>query len=154
VSRVRARIDRAQRDLTDAEHRLRETVHLRAIVTQLAGFAARVRAGLDELSWLDRRTIIRTLVAKIEMDEAAATVAYRLPSAEHTTPPSGASPAPESAPESGNSKKCLLRSQRVGFVTSRGPHWQAVNRGILLRNEAFGYPCDRKLVRAGLRWGH
>jgi hypothetical protein len=53
--------------LSNAEHRLRETVQLRAIVTQLDDFAARVR--LDALPWIERRQIIRTLIAKIDIDE-------------------------------------------------------------------------------------
>ena len=79
---VRARIERARRDLDDADRKLRETVHLRAVVTQLEEFAARVRKGLDTVSWHDKRHIIRTLVAKVELDETGATVVYRLPSTE------------------------------------------------------------------------
>ncbi len=66
---IRARVERARRDLADAEHRLRDAVHLCEVVARLDDFAARVRQGLDTLSWLERRTIIRTLVAKIEIDE-------------------------------------------------------------------------------------
>ena len=106
---VRARIERAQRDVVDAEQRLRETVQLRAIVTHLDDFGLpRERLGLDKLSWTERRTIIRTLVDKIEIDETAATVVYRLPSLGRTpTPRSDRSP-----PE-----RCRSGQRRWGYVS-------------------------------------
>jgi site-specific DNA recombinase len=119
---VRARIDRAQRELTDAEHRLRETVHLREVVTRLDDFAARVRQGLGKLSWLERRQIIRALVEKIEIDDAAATVVYRLPSSEREPQsPSGSDPQGEGGPKGDRRTSCLLRTHGVGYVTDRGP---------------------------------
>jgi site-specific DNA recombinase len=117
---VRARSERAQRELADAETRLRETVQLRAIVTQLDDFAARVRARLDALSWLERRTILRTLVAKIDIDEKGATIVYRLPSAERTPPPSGANPPSDGTSDQDNRTSCLLRKQRGRLVTGKG----------------------------------
>jgi site-specific DNA recombinase len=117
---VRARSERAQRELADAETRLRETVQLRAIVTQLDDFAARVRARLDALSWLEKRTILRTLVAKIDIDEKGATIVYRLPSAERTPPPSRANPPSEGTSDQDNRTRCLLRKQRGGLVTGKG----------------------------------
>ena len=116
---VRARIERAQRDVVDAEQRLRETVQLRAIVTHLDDFAARVSAGLDKLSWTERRTIIRTLVDKIGIDETAATVVYRLPSLGRTpTPRSDRSPPSDAAPGNGDGAMCRLRSYSRRCVTA------------------------------------
>ena len=104
---VRARIARAQSDVTDADRKLRETVHLRAVITQLEDFAARVRQGLDTVSWLERRHIIRTLVAKVEIDHDGATIVYRLPSAEPTP---GAEPLGGEGSTRGGS--CQLREGR------------------------------------------
>jgi len=116
---IRARIERAQRDLADADRRLRETVHLRAIVAQLDDFAARVSAGLDNLSWLERRTIIRTLVAKIEIDETAATIVYRLPSTQRAPErPSDAEPSDNNGSTSDGDERCRLRSRRQRCVTA------------------------------------
>ena len=56
---LRARLQRAQRELDDAEHKLRGTVQLREIVARLDDFAARIRNGLDALSWNERRQIVR-----------------------------------------------------------------------------------------------
>src|SRR2546428_707382 len=63
---------------------LRLAVCLRAVITQLEDFSARVRKGLEEISWVERRHIIRTLVARVEIDENGATIVYRLPSLEPT----------------------------------------------------------------------
>jgi hypothetical protein len=59
-------------------------VQLREIITRVDDFAARVRAGFDALSWLERRQIICTLVTKVEIDEKGATILYRLPSYERS----------------------------------------------------------------------
>jgi hypothetical protein len=96
---------------------VRENVQLRAIVTQLGDFAARVSTGLDELSWLERRTIIRTLVAKIEIDETEATVVYRLPPSRPTPFPSEANGAGHGASGGEHRPDCLLRSRRDRLVT-------------------------------------
>jgi hypothetical protein len=115
-------VERARRDLADAERRLREAVQLREVVTRLDDFAARVRAGLGASSWLDRRQIIRMLVAKIEIDEKGATIVYRLPSSERgPAPPSDPEPADETGLKGDQNAKCRLRSQRGGFVTGRRP---------------------------------
>ena len=105
---LRARLQRAQGELADAEHRLRGTVQLREIVARLDDFAARVRNGLDALSWTERRQIVRTLVAKIEIDEKAATVVYRLPSTDRT-------PKPPSDPEPGSEDRLNRTPARIVY---------------------------------------
>jgi site-specific DNA recombinase len=117
---VRARVQRARRDLADAEHRLRNAVHLREVVARLDDFAARVRQGLDTLSWRERRTIIRTLVAKIEIDQTGATVVYRLPSAQRAPAPSEPDPPSEATLRDGDGGNCRLRSQRDRSATRGG----------------------------------
>jgi site-specific DNA recombinase len=115
---LRARIERARRELADAEQRLRETVALRAIVARVDDFAARVRAGLDALSWIERQQIIRTLVAKIEIDDSGATIVYRLPSTERTpTPPSHPGSGGEGDSGGDPGANCRLRSRRLERLT-------------------------------------
>lgn len=119
---VRTRVERARRDLADTERRLRVAVQLREVVTRLDDFAARVRAGLGALSWLDRRQIIRMLVAKIEIDEKGATIVYRLPSSERgPAPPTDPEPTDEAGLKGEQDAKCRLRSQRDRYVTTCGP---------------------------------
>jgi len=50
-----------------------------AVVGRLRDFAAQVGDGLDHLGWVKRRQLIRTRVAKVEIDEGGATVVYRVP---------------------------------------------------------------------------
>ena len=53
---------------------------------RLGDFTARVRTGpINELSWTERRQIIRTLVTKIDIGESAATIVYCLPSTERAS---------------------------------------------------------------------
>ena len=108
---VRARIKAAQGEVTDADRALRETVHLRAVITQLEDFGSRVRKGLDAVSWLERRHIIRTLVAKVEIDATGATIVYRLPSAEPAAD-GGAEPPPNGGGSTGRRESCQLREGR------------------------------------------
>ncbi len=122
---VRMRIERARCDLAEAERRLRETTTMRAIITRLDDFAARVRTGLDGLPWSARRQIIRTLVAKIEIGESAATIVYRLPSTERLAAPPSASErggGGEDGSKGDSAANCRLRSQRIRFVTTCRPN--------------------------------
>jgi site-specific DNA recombinase len=96
--RLRARIQQAREELQKAEEKLTEAVTLQAVTGRLQDFAARVRHGLDRLTWHERRQLIRTLVARVEIDAEGATVVYRLPSAAPSSGPNGGqtgSPADE-----------------------------------------------------------
>jgi site-specific DNA recombinase len=124
---VRVRIEKAKREVGDADRRLRETVHLRAVVTQLEDFATRVRKGLDTVSWLERRHIIRTLVAKVELDETGATVVYRLPS----TDPTPGAESSNGGGSSGEAPSCQLRGRR--HFSPPGEHLPARGRGRMVR---------------------
>jgi site-specific DNA recombinase len=90
--RLRGRIQQAREALQKAEETLTETVTLQAVVSRLQDFAARVRHGLDQLSWHERRQLIRTLVARVEIDSEGATVVYRLPSTAPSSAPNGEPP--------------------------------------------------------------
>lgn len=92
--RLRARIQRAREELHKAEQKLTETVTLKAVACRLQDFAARVSHGLDQLTWLERRQLIRMLVARVEIDDEGATVVYRLPSAAPSSGPNGEQTGP------------------------------------------------------------
>jgi hypothetical protein len=98
-----------------ANEKLRETIQLRAVVTRLEDFAARVRKGLDQLSWEDRRRIVRTVVSRVVIDEEGATIVYRLPSVD---------PGPEGSPGGGSGKK----RERQACQLRRRSHW--ANRSL------------------------
>lgn len=77
--RVRARIRQAKEELAQAETTLSQTAELTAVVTRLTEFAEKVHNGLDRLDWTQRQQLIRTLVARVEINEQGATVVYRVP---------------------------------------------------------------------------
>jgi site-specific DNA recombinase len=106
---IRARIARSQADVEQANQKLRETIQLRAVVTRLEDFAARVRKGLDEVSWEDRRHIVRTLISRVVIDEDGATIVYRLPSTDPTPPHSRSG-----SRGNGASQTCQLRRRGHG----------------------------------------
>jgi site-specific DNA recombinase len=97
--RIKVRLQQARRDLKAAEERLAETLTLQAVAGRLQDFADRVKHGLDRLNWQERRQLVRTLVARVEIDEAGATVVYRLPS----TSSAPSSPGEEPSGSSGGS---------------------------------------------------
>jgi site-specific DNA recombinase len=97
--RIRARILRAREELQKADEKLTETVTLQAVTGRLQDFADRVRHGLDRLTWCERRQLIRTLVARVEIDDEGAMVVYRLPPAAPSSGPDGERPgSPEEEP--------------------------------------------------------
>ena len=79
TERVRARIVRANDDLAESQASFTRTVELRALAGQLTTFAEHVRAGVDHLDWHGQRQLIRTLVSRVAIDEAGATIVYRIP---------------------------------------------------------------------------
>ena len=124
--RVRERIERARDDLAEAQAKEASAVELRAIAARLEDFASRVRDGLDHLSWLERRQLIRTLVSRVEVDEEEVTVVYRLP---NPTPPR-AGPAPSGPSGQGANSTGLHRCGRSAFAVAGECLHQPVAAGL------------------------
>lgn len=77
--RVRGRIALARDELTSLEKILAEKRELQLIVARVEDFALRLGKGLDALSWDEKQTVVRTVVARIEIDNDDVTVVYRVP---------------------------------------------------------------------------
>jgi site-specific DNA recombinase len=92
---VRARIAHARDELAALEKVLAERHELQLVVARVEEFAQRLRKGLSSLSWEERRTVVRTLVARIEIADDDVTVVYRVPSA----PTTSSTVIPESGPD-------------------------------------------------------
>jgi site-specific DNA recombinase len=92
--RVRARIAHARDELAALEKVLAERHELQLVVARIEEFAQRLRKGLSSLSWEERRTVVRTVVARIEIADDDVTVVYRVPSG--PTPTSTVTPEPGS----------------------------------------------------------
>ena len=101
---VRARIQRARREADDADQALQKSGQLRLVIARVDDFANRVRERLNELSWHERRQIIRMLVESVEIDESGATIVFRLPTINTdpiaTSPTSGADSEKTATPQS------------------------------------------------------
>jgi len=106
---VRSRIRTARKELQKAEKKLKETLQLSAIVTRIEDFSERVTKRLDKLTWLEKRQIIRTLVARVEIDQESATVVYQLPVLAPSVQSN--STAGSGTDDQGRSKSCLLRGR-------------------------------------------
>ena len=76
---VRTRIERARRNLKEAEADLSSVVEIRAVAEHLEAFHERICHRLDQLDWLERRQVIRMIVARVEIDSEGATVVYKVP---------------------------------------------------------------------------
>lgn len=120
---VRARVEHARRNALEAERALEEGVHLRAVITRLEEFAARVHERLGSITWHERRQVVRALVARIEIDVDGANIVYRIPSANPVPP---ASSRPEPADGVVESASCRLHTSRH----------RRLHRGLLLRRAA------------------
>ena len=76
---------------------------LSLVINRLEDFSAKVAHGLDQLDWIGRRTIIHTLVRKIEIGYDGIEVVFRVPSTE-IAPGRGPGP-PALAPHCSNVRK-------------------------------------------------
>jgi len=82
---------------------------LRLVIGHLQEFAERVRSGLEEADWSERREIIRSLVKRVEVDKEEVRVVYRV------------SPAPfGNSPDRGSLQDCGR-----GAVAVTGEHCSA-----------------------------
>lgn len=113
--RLKLRMERARQELQEIDAQINESTALRAIIGRLQDFAQRVSAGLEQLDWLGRRQLIRTLVARVEIDDEGATVVYRLPQSGHGGAP--ALPPPSAAGGRAPASICQLRGRSAFAVT-------------------------------------
>ena len=78
-ARMRARVAQAREELDALEKVLAEQRELRLVIARVEDFAKRVHNGLDALAPEERRTVIRTVVARIEIDRDDVVIVYRVP---------------------------------------------------------------------------
>ena len=100
---INARIERANCELEQWQKQIDETLYLRAIITRLEDFGARVASRLKTLTWNERQQVVRMLVAKIEIGSDGATIVYRV---------SSSAPPPKSPP-GGPSGSTSTKSYRL-----------------------------------------
>jgi site-specific DNA recombinase len=102
---LKERRQEARNRLQEAESRLAKSVSLLAVGGRLSDFAERVAGGLDRLDWEQRRQLIRTLVARVEIGDERVTIVYRLPPPSSSGGAEAGSPAASGRPP-GSSRCC------------------------------------------------
>ena len=116
--RLKTRLKRAQQALKVADVQLAEVVTLRSVTGRLEDLAARVRTGLDQPSWVERRSLLRLLVARIEIDAEGATIVFRVPP---SPSPDGSGPK-EPTPDGSADTVCHLRQRSADTSPRQRPH--------------------------------
>jgi site-specific DNA recombinase len=111
--RVRARIAQVRCELGALEKAITQRRELKLVIGRVEEFARRVRAGLQRITWNERRAIITAVIARIEIDQEGATIVYRVPALPTTLSPVSASTAPTAAHPTQEVADC------VGGVTTR-----------------------------------
>jgi len=123
--RMRTRIATTRAEIEQLDAHIASATELRSVVARLDAFGDRVRDGLSALNWIDKRQLIRTLIARVEIQPDGATIVYRVPQAvvaerpapspqdasTESPPPKMQQMQPEGAgPE--NPQSCQLRGRR------------------------------------------
>jgi site-specific DNA recombinase len=78
VKRLRQQLEQLEEQVRQQQEQASEEEELRRIVERLEGFAAQVQAGLEQADWNTRRELIRTLVKRVEIDQAQVRVVFRI----------------------------------------------------------------------------
>src|SRR3954469_1191106 len=75
---ARERLARLEEEERTALGRGEEEAALRLVISQLEGFARRVKEGLHEADWETRREVVRALVKRVEVGEEEVRVVYKV----------------------------------------------------------------------------
>jgi site-specific DNA recombinase len=78
LTRLKERVARLEAQRQQQAEDARAEAELRLIIGRLEDFGARVRAGVEQMDWLQRRELIRTLVKRVEIDQDAVNVVFRV----------------------------------------------------------------------------
>jgi site-specific DNA recombinase len=148
LKKRRAGLAQQLKELNDATQTQTE---LQLIIGRLDEFGAKVRTGLDEMDWMGRRELIRTLVKRVEIEYEQVNVVFRIP------PSLPYSPTSDYLQHCGRREHATLRcADAVGFTTADilsgavlvlfddrrfEPHFDQVqNRTV---NNALGYDSQQ-----------
>jgi site-specific DNA recombinase len=78
IAGLRTRLEELERAAAEATEREQSEEELRLVIGAVEQFAERVRAELDSSDFATRRDIIRTLVDRIEVDDRAIRIVYKV----------------------------------------------------------------------------
>jgi site-specific DNA recombinase len=86
IRRFKERLQALEAHARQLQAHAQQQSELQLIIGRLEEFSNKVQTGLDELDWLGRRELIRTLVKRVEIDQECVNVVFRV---EEGTFPSG-----------------------------------------------------------------
>ena len=78
IAGLRTRLEELETAAAQATEQERSEAELRLVIGAVEQFAERVRAGLDSSDFATRRDILRTLVDRIEVDDRAIRIVYKV----------------------------------------------------------------------------
>jgi site-specific DNA recombinase len=78
LGRLRERIAATEAQVQQQRDDADVQTELRLVVGRLEEFAIQVKTGLAEADWSTRQAILRTLVKRVEVDQACVTVVFRI----------------------------------------------------------------------------
>ena len=85
IRRFKERLQALEAQAEQRRAQARQQADLQLVIGRLEAFSAQVKIGLEQLDWVGRRELIRTLVKRVEIDQARVTVVFRVD--EGTFPP-------------------------------------------------------------------
>jgi len=122
LRRSRERLAKLEAEAKKQVENEAQRTELRLVVGHLQEFADRIKSGLQDADWLTRREVIRSLVKRVEVDEAHVRVIYRV------------EPLPfDQGPARGRLQDCWGRDHRALRCPHRRP------RPLVI----FGYSCPQ-----------
>ena len=137
LAALRQRISQSQTQEKNAAETADAERELSLVISRLEDFAAKVSSGLDQLDWLGRRDLIRTVVRRVEIDRDSVHVVFRVP------PPSRKPQPPGTIPPSGRWGYGAIGSG----VHQDAPTWISL-RSIQATNERTTLRFIRGTIRA------
>jgi len=111
VRAFRERLGRLEAEAQTQADATAQEQELRLVIGRVQEFADRVKEGLEEADWSTRREILRTLVKRVEIDEAEVRVIYRV-----SIPPFVEGPEGGRLPDCGRGDHPALRRPRFGVT--------------------------------------
>ena len=86
IRRFRERLQALEAQAEQVRTQARQEADLQLVIGRLEVFSAQVSAGLEQLDWIGRRDLIRTLVKRVEIEPECIRVVFRI---DEDPPPSG-----------------------------------------------------------------
>jgi site-specific DNA recombinase len=78
IRRFKERLQALEEHARQLQAHAQQQSELQLVIGRLEAFSEKVKTGLDDLDWLGRRELIRTLVKRVEIDQERVNVVFRV----------------------------------------------------------------------------